>query len=328
MKVLYVGKFTPRHHSDIYIANAMERSGWKVARVDCCKLRGRTKSTALQMFNAVRPDILFAGKQSALDESFCNTVRARKVPIIVWYGDQRGTPAPGFAKTLARNSDWFLITNSGQLQYYKSIGARHVAFWPLATEPNIFRPMPVTAHDRSLYDTDVAFTGSNYGRKFPDSKRRTASIYNLARYMSVRTYGKKWKSRHNLIPMKPALLEKCAKVLSCARMAVGVNNYFGIRQYQSRRTWTNMSCGCCLLNHYEPGLEDIFQDHKHIVFWKTPDELVEVAKEYLKDAEKRCRIQMNARQFILENHTFDHRIALLKLFLKGKRSKIKWDQRI
>ena len=328
MKVLYVGKFTPRHHSDIYIANAMERSGWNVIRVDCCTLGKKTKSIALQILQTTKLHMLFTGKQRVLDESFYNVAKSKKIPVVIWFGDQRGTPSPTWVIKLARSADWFLPTNSGQLSYFKSVGAHNVAFWPLAAEPSIFKPMEVTKQDVSLYRTDVAFTGSNYGKRFPNSGDRLSLIRNLAKHVSVRTYGKGWENKYKLVSMAPALLEDCAKVLSCAKTSLGINNYFEVRQYQSHRTWTNMSCGSCFLNRYEPGLEDIFKDHEHLVFWRTPEELVAVANEYCTNKKRRKAIQLAARQFILSAHTFDHRIELLKLFLLRKRSGIVWDQRI
>jgi len=120
----------------------------------------------------------------------------------------------------------------------------------------------------------------------------------------------------------------CAKALSCAKLSLSMNNYFGIRQYQSHRIWTNMACGMCVMNRYEPGLEDIFEDHVNQVFWHTEEELLALIGEYLKYDDMRERVATVARQCILNGHTFDHRIRLLGKILKGKKSGIKWDQRV
>ena len=89
-----------------------------------------------------------------------------------------------------------------------------------------------------------------------------------------------------------------------------------------------MACGMCVMNRYEPGLEDMFEDHVHQVFWHDDAELFVLIREYLKYADMRERVGKAAREFILNHHTFDHRIKLLGKFLKGKSSGIKWDQRL
>ena len=54
MHVLYCGTWSPRHHSDIYIADAMERYGWTVERIPW---------DVLSVYRpAERPDLLFLGK--------------------------------------------------------------------------------------------------------------------------------------------------------------------------------------------------------------------------------------------------------------------------
>jgi len=329
MKVFYIGRFSPAFHSDIYIANAMEAFGWKVIRMDSsklCRLEGRKEVTA--SVRSFKPKLTFVGVVKCVPPDFFSVVRTPGSRVVVWYGDQRGVPATDPIRRLASGSDLFLITNSGQLTYFKKLGAKRAAFWPLAADPEIFKPVDVSDDFRSIHACEVAFTGSEYDRKFSNSWQRSRVVYEVGEHFTTHVYGRNWKSRGKLIPMGSAMMHGCAKVLSCCDLALGINNYFDIRQYQSHRTWTNMACGCCLMNRYEPGLDEMFENHVHQVFWNTRPELIALCREYLRDDEKRNRVRMRARELILERHTFLHRIQLLDRILRHKSSGIKWDQRV
>jgi spore maturation protein CgeB len=82
------------------------------------------------------------------------------------------------------------------------------------------------------------------------------------------------------------------------------------------------------MNYAVPGIEMFFKDHVHQVFWTELGQLIGQCRYYLANEKKRKKIQKNARALILEQHTFDHRVALLDKMLRDERSGISWDMRI
>jgi spore maturation protein CgeB len=326
MKVLYLGKFSPRTHSDIYIAKAMEKFGWEVKPVNVNK--AATTELVQSEYDSFSPDIVFCGKVRRIDWDFFKKVRQQGKKVVTWYGDQRGTPAPDWVNRLAQSSDWFLLTNSGQLDYFKKVGAKNAAFWPLASDVDIFKPRDIDAGGLKKYGADIIFVGGDYGGRFRHSMLRRNTVVGLSNVFKVRTYGEGWKSKGKIISMKKAMMEDCAKVLSASKLSLGMNNYVDIPHYQSHRTWTHMASGSCLMNYATPGIDSFFKDRVHQVFWTEFNQLVQLCSYYLKHDDEREKIQKAARQLIVEEHTFNHRIALLDKILKGERSGIRWDQRV
>lgn len=319
VRIFYVGRFEPRTHSDVYIARAMVRKGHEVFHYD----DGHPPGPIEHYLRVFKPELIFL--QTKLKKTSIEKIHYPGAKIVAWWGDQRGIPSHTLARRVAPICDWFLITNSDpkQLQYYKGIGAKNVAFWPLAAQADIYKP--TQSHPK--FETDIAFTGSVHPR-FPNGRERRNTIYELGKLFRVRTYGSRWGAKGKLIPMKPMYLEDLAVALSSAKLTVSMNNYVGIRQYQSHRTWTNMSCGCCVMNRYEPAMEEIFEDKKHVVFWRDLKELIELVKYYLSHEEERKAIGRAARELIVKNHTFAHRIDLLHYILAGKTSGLSWDRRL
>src|SRR3990167_2596550 len=74
-----------------------------------------------------------------------------------------------------------------------------------------------------------------------------------------------------------------------------------------QRITETMACGKLLIQKRPPSSfkisQQLFEDKKHIVFFDTMEEAVELAKYYLEHEDERKEIGENARKEILEKHT-------------------------
>src|SRR3990167_259404 len=74
-----------------------------------------------------------------------------------------------------------------------------------------------------------------------------------------------------------------------------------------QRVTETIACGKLLLQKRPPSSfkisQNLFEDRKHIVFFDSMEEAVELAKYYLEHEDERKKIGENARQEILEKHT-------------------------
>ncbi len=78
--------------------------------------------------------------------------------------------------------------------------------------------------------------------------------------------------------------------------------------YTSNRMYNILaSRGFCLVTWF-PGLEDLFENHKHLVWFSTYDEAVELAKHYLANPQERDRIREAGYQEYLSSHTAASRV--------------------
>ena len=79
-----------------------------------------------------------------------------------------------------------------------------------------------------------------------------------------------------------------------------------------------MWAGGFLFLDRQPGLQDWFVDQKHVVYYDDINDLVSKAKYYRDKPELRKEIGDNARQLILDGHTYKHRADFLLEILATK----------
>ena len=67
------------------------------------------------------------------------------------------------------------------------------------------------------------------------------------------------------------------------------------------------SKGFCLVMWF-PGLEDLFENHKHLVWFTSYGEALSLAKRYLANPDEREKIRKSGHAEYLANHTAAHRV--------------------
>jgi spore maturation protein CgeB len=69
-----------------------------------------------------------------------------------------------------------------------------------------------------------------------------------------------------------------------------------------------MGSGSFLLTDYVPYIEELFEDGKHLVLYRSLDEAVDKAKYYLKHDSEREKIAQAGFEEVMAKHTIDHRV--------------------
>jgi tetratricopeptide (TPR) repeat protein len=71
-----------------------------------------------------------------------------------------------------------------------------------------------------------------------------------------------------------------------------------------------MASGSLLLTDAIPGsgLDELFEDRRHLVFYRTSDEMMALTEFYLQHDDEREQIARAGRQEVLEKHTYAHRV--------------------
>jgi spore maturation protein CgeB len=76
------------------------------------------------------------------------------------------------------------------------------------------------------------------------------------------------------------------------------------------RTVEILGSGACQLVDHKRSLESVFPDREAVVYYETPDEIVELMRELFADGELQAKLRRNAPEYA-RNHTFEARIGLL-----------------
>jgi len=108
-------------------------------------------------------------------------------------------------------------------------------------------------------------------------------------------------------PQDPAknMFDDAAKHFNESRVVLNIS----IKDDLNMRLFEILSAGAFELTNYLPTLKDIgIKDGKHLVTYKSLDEMVKLIKYYLKHGKEREKIAEEGHKFFLENHTYQHRI--------------------
>ena len=74
------------------------------------------------------------------------------------------------------------------------------------------------------------------------------------------------------------------------------------------RVFEVMGAGGFLLTNWVPTIEEVFEDGKHLVLYRSLDEAVDKAKYYLTHDSQREKIAQAGFEEVMRHHTIDHRI--------------------
>lgn len=90
----------------------------------------------------------------------------------------------------------------------------------------------------------------------------------------------------------------------------------GGRGLLNSRVWEVLGCEGFLLNEVGNGIESLFVDGRHLVLFSSPQECVDKARHYLAHPDMAYDIARAGHQWILENHTYQHRAASILKFIQ------------
>lgn len=85
------------------------------------------------------------------------------------------------------------------------------------------------------------------------------------------------------------------------------------------RVFETLGTGSFLLTNWIPTIEEFFQDGKHLVLYRSLDEMIDKAKYYLKHEDEREKIAQAGYEEVMARHTIQNRVnVILDEFLKSR----------
>lgn len=183
---------------------------------------------------------------------------------------------------IAQDFDYIFAAHKDAVERFKE--AHPKVFWlPLAADPYVHKRYD----EEQIYD--VAFIGSMNPKVY---KERVELIARLSKEFNV-------IARHGVY------LDDVAKIFSKSKLVF--NKSF--KQELNLRVFEALSCGRCLLtDKINDGMEDFFEDRKHLVLYENSN-LEELVRYFLENEEEREKIARNGQQEVHAHHTFFHRAS-------------------
>jgi len=226
--------------------------------------------------------------------------------ISSFYGDP---PYSEYHLKLARVAVTYLyMTNKTHIDINAQQGATNIRFLPCPTEPRVFRPYPA----KKIYD--VLFVGRN------NNRLRGQFLMEISRRCNLVVAGPGWAGT-SLKALPPVWRADFSKLCGQTKIALGLvgSNWAHLRSYFSNRLPNTLASGAFQIQTYSVGLEDMFENGKHLVWYKSPEELFELIAYYLPRDKEREAIAAEGRKEVLKNYTFDSHVA--KILREGREAR-------
>ncbi len=253
-----------------------------------------------------KPDLVHLGKCESVKGSAIKSIKKRPgCTVIHFYGDYR-SKVQLFVIDIGRHADWTLLQHADpyQSRCYRDAGCNQVGTFLAGTDQDVFRPYP------SPKSYDIIFM-ANYSpihaRLGADRGIFLKSLVSAG--LTVDLFGNGWNPKLPVRIHPYTASEQFALECSRARIAIHYSTTQAYLYTSWPRVFNTMACGCFFVTRYFPGLETLFENHKHLVWFDTHEEAAELIKAYLADDIARDTIAMEGRQRVLSSHTWDNRIA-------------------
>lgn len=278
----------------------------------------------IECANEVQPGLIHIEKGENLRPSTIKHVReCTDAKIMYVFPDRRSSP-PEYVVGACPYCDYVLFPfiDPSWDKRCAEAGCTKTAFWTRGVDPKTFRPY------RKERKYDLVMMAHKLGKQCRGVGQgyRTKFIRRIAEAgLSVDLFGSGNQAMKCVTRHSPVYMEGFAKTVSQAQIALAYNTN-KVRMYTSwRRPLNTMASGCFVLIHYFPGLEYVFKNRKHLVWFKSYKEAIDLARYYLEHSNERKQIAIQGMKEVNKYHTWDIRVErMLNLAFRDEDQPIFW----
>lgn len=243
-------------------------------------VKRRTDELLVCQIKTYYPDIVYIFGMKYLEPETIRVIRQAAPGVIVVGRDEDPFPDKNRERlAIAAKCDMVVNTSGGAfLETYKKAGVPRCAFLPNVCDPDIqyrYAPDP-------KWQADIIFTGKPIHQRLGQVGDRYHLIETIAQRPGCRVYGAFG------VPRVEGL--DYFRALSNARVALSINITNDIPLYHSDRLINSLSCGPLVLARRVPETELLYQDKKHLCYFDTYEEFIELADWYVQHESERQKI--------------------------------------
>jgi spore maturation protein CgeB len=296
-RVVIVGVCDVEGSTNLYMAKAFERLGYEVIpcnyRTILKKHGPKTLGTVLQKLSEDKPSLMLFSKCNGI-ESHLIARCSLNCKTWLWFMDPIST-LRGIPEIIdhANMADYVSATGLGvAVEISKGIGGAEVHHIMEGVDPEIYRP---TIQSQEFV-ANVSFIGTA-------NPERMVYVQTLSEAgIDIKAYGDGFghEVHGNIFNL----------VCSSSASMLALNTEHTTPEYFSDRVFRLGACGAFVFHSFSPRMDKYFIDGEDLVYFDTPQSLVEAIKFYFHPDRENLRTQIrhNLRNKILSNHTWEHTI--------------------
>lgn len=259
------------------------------------------------------PDLVLALAQAPMNLAVLEHLRKKKFLTAMWFVENYRHLS--YWRQLAGGYDyWFVIQQASCFEALKQAGARHVTYLPMAADPAVHRPLPLTTGEQDEYGADVSFVGAGYA-----NRRRLLPRW-LSNDWSFKLWGNEWEGADGLTSVLQRGgaridTETCIKVFNATSVNLNLHSCAGDgldpeADFVNPRTFELAACGVFQLVDERSLMPDLFAPDEMIRF-SAAAEVPSLIRTWLHDLPGRRAIAEAGRRRVLAQHTYQHRMKEL-----------------
>jgi len=307
MNFLYIGNFPNGkvRSGEESISRALERAGHKVYPFHFRQFDADAKLLAFNSaFGVNLPTIDYvmvskAEKRLISVDTIKKVLEGRKSATWIFDGFEHWR----IVKKWAFLTDLFITTMSGEVSLYHEAGLKNVVSIQIGCD--LETDYVLYHQNKKMYD--IVFIGNDdLGRRkgiltevdkaFPGK----LSMFGAAK--KVGNYGSFYKGE--------MFGEQSKKIIASSKIVLGLNHYAEdvAEGIWSNRLYKTMAAGSFLLHEKVKGMDFVFTNQEHLVYWQGTKNLIDLIKYYLVHEEKREKIAKQGQEYVLNYQSYDNRI--------------------
>ncbi len=304
MRIAVFAKSKARTQTTRSIARSLARAGHTLCVIREAKRRqwvGRwlAQRWTLASVRRFAPDFAFIHAQDVSKPVFA--ALAGRFPTVMFTPDCWPSPIASEQLGLSAHVDLVCTVARGQVAEFERAGAKRAAYLAEAHDPEVYFPVE---HADPAFESEVAFIGK-YASNSPLHATRGALIPAVATRFDLKLYGSGWPELGLSAAREDVFPEQYRQICRAASIVLGCDWRHDVAWYFSNRTWFTLGARGFLITNYAPGLEDIFENHRHLVWYRSTDECVELIDHYRSRPDERARIAAEGHAFARAHRTYD-----------------------
>lgn len=270
----------------------LQQSMFRSKKLSLRFFKKKTDQLLIKMAKQYQPDLVLITAYKFLDEETVLSLKEAlpKSVFSFWYGDFNEGVDPMVAN-IAKHCDWFLSSSGGEvLKNYKALGIQNCAFIPNPCDNDLDKTYSV----EEKWLSKLLFLGTlKHGRKNGQDPLREELIHYLIKNKNLTL----WRGLD-----RPSLHgQDYLNAICGADIAISINSLNHIRFYHSFRLFHYLGCGTFTLAKHVPDSELLYEDGKHLHYFNTKEECLELIKRFENDEKGRNKIALAGQKHTHES---------------------------
>jgi len=268
------------------------------------------------------PDLVLALAQAPLNRQALKKLRQDGTATAMWFVEDHKIFT--YWRAFAPFYDHFaVIQKEPFLTELKNQGVGDAFYLPLAADPEFHRPMELNPVQRRKFGSDLSFVGAGY------PNRRLAFRRLLGHNLKI--WGSDWEGDETLWPlvqMAGARISAEDSLLVFNASKISINLHSSIQHgvtvtpgdFVNPRTFELAACGAFQIVDRRELLAELFDPDKELATFTDMDGLIQAVEHYQRHPEERQAMAALARERVLREHTYEHRMRFLLEHLAATRA--------